>query len=66
LYLFACSLLWHKQADAAGAWEMIHGLHSANQVTRAIASALLFKRRTPREKGAAQARRVPSSSRCRS
>lgn len=63
LYLFGCSVLWHKQADAAGAWELIHGLHSANQGTRAVASALLIKR-SPRERGAAQARRIPSSTRC--
>jgi len=63
LYLFGCSLLWHKQAHAAAAWELIHGLNSANQGTRAMASALLTKRRTPRERGAAQARRIPASPR---
>jgi len=64
LYLFGCSVLWHSRGDAAGAWELIHGLHSANQGTRAVASALLIKRRTPRERGAAQARRIASSTRC--
>jgi hypothetical protein len=64
LYLFGCSVLWHKQAEATGAWELIHGLHSANQGTRAVASALLIKPRTPRGRGAAQARRIPSSTRC--
>src|SRR5258705_6634367 len=64
LYLFGCSLLWHKQEDAAAAWELIHGLHSADQGTRTMASALLTKRRTPRERGAAQAGRIPSSPKC--
>jgi hypothetical protein len=64
LYLFACGLFWHKRGDAAAAWELIHGLHSADQGTCVVASALLTKRRTPREIGAAQARRISSSPRC--
>jgi len=65
LYLFGCSVLWHKQADAAGAWELIHGLHSANQGTRAVASALLIKRsppvrEAPRKPGASRPRRGAS------
>ena len=64
LYLFACRLLWHNDADAAAAWDLIHGLQSGDQGTRMVASALLTKRRTPREMGAAQFRRVASSSRC--
>ena len=66
LYLFACGLFWHRQGDAAAAWELIHGLHSADQGTCVVASALLTKRRTPREIGAAQARRISSSPRCES
>jgi hypothetical protein len=66
LYLFACGLFWHKRGDAAAAWELIHGLHSADQGTCVVASALLTKRRTPREIGAAQARRISSSPRCES
>lgn len=66
LYLFACGLFWHKRGDAAAAWELIHGLHSADQRTCVVASALLTKRRTPREKGAAQVRHLPSSPRCES
>jgi hypothetical protein len=66
LYLFACGLFWHKHGDAAAAWELIHGLHSADQGTCVVASALLTKRRTPREIGAAQARRIGSSRRCES
>ena len=61
LYLFGCRLLWHKQGDAAAAWELIHGLHSADQEVCVVVAALLSKRRTPRETGAAQARRILSS-----
>ena len=64
LYLFACRLLWHKEADAAAAWELIHGLKSTDQRTRVVVSALLSKRKTAREIGVAQVRRVPSSPRC--
>ena len=66
LYLFACGLFWRKQGDAAAAWELIHGLHSADEGTCVVASALLTKRRTPREMGAAQARHIVSSPRCES
>jgi hypothetical protein len=66
LYLFACSLFWRKRGDAAAAWELIHSLHSVDQGTRVVASALLSKRRTPREMGAAQARRIASSPKCES
>ena len=64
LYLFACRLLWHKDADASAAWELIHGLKSTDQATRVLVAALLSKRKTAREIGVAQGRRVPSSPRC--
>jgi hypothetical protein len=64
LYLFACRLLWHKEADAAAAWELIHGLKSTDQRTRVVVSALLSKRKTAREIGVAQVRRIPFSPRC--
>ena len=63
LYLFGCSLLWHKQGDAAAAWELIHGLHSADPGVCVVVAALLSKRRTPRETGAAQVLRILSSPR---
>jgi len=66
LYLFGCRLLWHKQGDAAAAWELIHGLHSADQEVCVVVAALLSKRRTPRETGAAQARRILASPRSES
>ena len=61
LYLFGCSLWWHKQGDATAAWELIHGLHSADQEVCVVVASLLSKRRRPRETGAAQARRIPAS-----
>lgn len=64
LYLFACRLLWHKDADASAAWELIHGLKSTDQATRLLVAALLSKSKTAREIGVAQVRRVPSSPRC--
>jgi hypothetical protein len=64
LYLFACRLLWHKDADASAAWELIHGLKSTDQATRLLVAALLSKRKTAREIGVAQVRRVPFSPRC--
>jgi hypothetical protein len=64
LYLFACRLLWHKEADTAAAWELIHGLKSTDQRTRVVVSALLSKRKTAREIGVAQVRRIPFSPRC--
>ena len=66
LYLFGCSLLWHKQGDAAAAWELIHGLHSTDQEVCVVVASLLSKRRTPRETGAAQARRILASPRSES
>jgi hypothetical protein len=59
-------LLWHKQGDAAAAWELIHGLHSSDQEVCVVVTSLLSKRRTPRETGAAQARRIPASPRSES
>jgi hypothetical protein len=64
LYLFACRLFWHKEADAAAAWELIHGLKSPDEGTRVLVSALLSKRKPAREIGVAQARRMLASPRC--
>jgi len=50
---------WHKDADASAAWELIHGLKSTDQATRVVVSALLNKRKTAREIGVAQVRRIP-------
>jgi len=43
LYLFQCSLLWHRQADNSAGWELIHGLRSGDSVTRAVSASLLAK-----------------------
>jgi hypothetical protein len=40
LYLFACSLLWHKRADAGAGWELVRSLKSAQPAVR-VATALL-------------------------
>ena len=64
LYLFACGLLWHKDADASAAWELIHGLKSTDRATLLVVSAFLNKRKTAREIGVAQVRRISSSPRC--
>jgi CRP/FNR family cyclic AMP-dependent transcriptional regulator len=40
LYLFACALLWHKNADAGGGWELVRAMKAAEPGAR-IANALL-------------------------
>ena len=40
LYLFACSVLWHRQRDAGAGWELIRGLKYSEPSAR-IAAALL-------------------------
>jgi CRP/FNR family transcriptional regulator, cyclic AMP receptor protein len=40
LYLFACSVLWHKRADAGAGWELVRGLKSVQPGVR-VATALL-------------------------
>ena len=40
LYLFACSVLWHKQRDPGAGWELVRGLKSSEPSAR-IAAALL-------------------------
>ena len=40
LYLFACALLWHKNADAGAGWELVRGMKSAEPGAR-IATTLL-------------------------
>ena len=40
LYLFACALLWHKQADAGAGWELVRGMKAA-EPGAGIATALL-------------------------
>ena len=43
LYLFHCGTTWHAQADTSSGWELIRGLRSPDQETRAISAALLAK-----------------------
>jgi CRP/FNR family cyclic AMP-dependent transcriptional regulator len=43
LFLFYCSLLWHKQADSSAGWELVHCLRSWDRVARTMAAALLAK-----------------------
>jgi len=40
LYLFACGLLWHKQADAGAGWELVRGLKASGLSAR-VAAVLL-------------------------
>lgn len=43
LFLFYCSLLWHKQADPGAGWELVHFLRSWDHSARTMAAALLAK-----------------------
>jgi CRP/FNR family transcriptional regulator, cyclic AMP receptor protein len=42
LYMFVCSLSWHKQANASAGWELVRCLKSSGQTAR-IAAALLAR-----------------------
>ncbi|HEV3206499.1 MAG TPA: hypothetical protein VGZ28_06070 [Terriglobales bacterium] len=42
LYLFACSVLWHKRADAGAGWELVRGMRLSGPEASA-AAALLAK-----------------------
>lgn len=43
LFLFYCSLLWHRQADSGAGWELVHFLRSWDHSARTMAAALLAK-----------------------
>ncbi len=43
LFLFYCSVGWHRQADAGAGWELIYGLRSSRSEARMVASALLAR-----------------------
>ncbi|HEX4486375.1 MAG TPA: Crp/Fnr family transcriptional regulator [Terriglobales bacterium] len=43
LYLFHCSVLWHREADTASGWELVQTLRSWDEEARAIAAAMLAK-----------------------
>jgi CRP/FNR family transcriptional regulator len=43
LFLFYCSLLWHKHADSSAGWELVHFLRSWDHSARTMAAALLAK-----------------------
>jgi hypothetical protein len=40
LYLFACALQWHKEANASAGWELVSGLRSSGETVQ-VAAALL-------------------------
>jgi len=43
LFLFFCSLLWHREGDASAGWELVHFLRSWDHSARTMAAALLAK-----------------------
>lgn len=43
LFLFGCSVLWHRDAECGAGWELVHCLRSWYPETRATAAALLAK-----------------------
>jgi hypothetical protein len=56
LYLFACSVLWHKRADAGAGWELVTRLLSElkkKELIRLKGSTLVIRNRTALEAMAA-------------
>jgi CRP/FNR family cyclic AMP-dependent transcriptional regulator len=43
LFLFYCSLLWHKRHDSTAGWDLIHCLRSWDRSARVVAAGLLAK-----------------------
>lgn len=43
LYLFACSMLWHAEADVGAGWELVGGLRSLREEERTVSAALLAR-----------------------
>ena len=43
LYLFHCSLLWHRKGENTAGWELIQGLRQGDVITRAVSATLLAK-----------------------
>jgi CRP/FNR family cyclic AMP-dependent transcriptional regulator len=43
LYLFHCSLSWHRDADTGAGWELVQALRWGDRSTRAVAATLLSK-----------------------
>jgi CRP/FNR family transcriptional regulator len=41
LYLFCCSIQWHKQGETGAGWELIRGLRSRDRNVRGVAAAML-------------------------
>jgi CRP/FNR family transcriptional regulator len=41
LFLFHCATEWHKTADTASGWELVHALRSQHRGARALAAELL-------------------------
>ncbi|HTR64303.1 MAG TPA: Crp/Fnr family transcriptional regulator [Terriglobales bacterium] len=45
LYLFACGVLWRTEGDTGAGWELVHGLKSREDGTRAVAAGAMAKTR---------------------
>lgn len=43
IFLFHCSLLWHRNSDPTAGWELVRALKSADRSTRTLAATLLSK-----------------------
>jgi CRP/FNR family cyclic AMP-dependent transcriptional regulator len=43
LYLFHCSVLWHRDGDTNSGWELVQTLRSWDKEARALAAAMLAK-----------------------
>jgi CRP/FNR family transcriptional regulator len=43
LYLFFCSVQWHKEGDSTSGWELVQSLRTRETQTREVAAALLAK-----------------------
>jgi CRP/FNR family transcriptional regulator, cyclic AMP receptor protein len=41
LYLFYCSVMWHKHANPNGGWELVHALRSLDSSSNRIATSFL-------------------------
>jgi len=43
-YIFACGILWRKEANQDAARELLHGLSSPNAMIRCVAKSMLDER----------------------
>jgi CRP/FNR family transcriptional regulator, cyclic AMP receptor protein len=65
LYLFHCSVEWHRRAETSAGWELVQALRSWDLEARAVSAALLAKTRDARllMRDLRKARRIPRKSR---